>query len=191
MDHVKDKIIDKIIDLIINIVGVMIGGLLAYILAKWQMKKQNENKEDEEKRILKLKLQRCFIEFEYNQKMIEQLWNTMRDTGVYPKDEQWEYYLSINNSLSFLHYEDLVRTGLNNKLPEDIDNKIFDIYSKTIDIYNLTTQSYRETKSLKSNPNPNKNIEKPALDLVNYISRSNEIRIMNMKAIKDYIGTHS
>jgi hypothetical protein len=163
-----DDLLSKWPDLLINILGVLIGGLLAYGIAKWQISRQAEDKKKEDLKLLSNKFEKACVEIRDNRNKAEHLYKAMRESSKEATVQEWNYFISIGNSLSFVYYHDIIRSGLNNLLPDSVNNELYSAYDMTQDLFNFIQQCYNQSLALRSIPNPKVALTMPQDNLKTY-----------------------
>ncbi|WP_199624790.1 hypothetical protein [Paenibacillus alkalitolerans] len=155
-------------DLIINILGVLIGGLLAYVIAKWQITRQSKDKLKDDLKLLDNKYLKVCVEARDNRNTAEQLYKAIRDVGPEATLEEWHYFISIGNKLSFLYFHDILRSGLNNLLPDKVNDEMYTANEMAQNLYHYIQQCANHSFALRSIPNPKVGLNLPLENLKTY-----------------------
>lgn len=163
-----DLILSKWPDLVINILGVLIGGLLAYGVAKWQISRQAKDKKTDDLKLLSNKFEKVCIEVRDNRNIAEQLYKTLRDVGSSATVEEWRYFITIGNKLSSFYFKDIIRTGLNELLPNNVNQELYTAHECSQDLYHFIQQCANHSFALRSIPNPKDDLSLPLNNLKTY-----------------------
>ncbi|MCL6605662.1 MAG: hypothetical protein K6T94_22595 [Paenibacillus sp.] len=160
-----DELTNKWPELVITISGVFLGAILALWLAKWQLSRQAQEKLKEEKITLQHKYDRILIELRENRDSIKVLSEALGESSVDTTHQEWEYMISIANSLSLYLYHDLINTSLNKLLYQDIDKELYNSYKYVQELYHYVHKQAKYHFALKSIPNPRTQLNTPYKNL--------------------------
>lgn len=163
-----ENLLSKWPDLVINILGVLIGGLLAYAIAAWQIARQAKDKKKDDILLLKYKFSKICVETRDNRNTVEQLYKALQIASKSATPQEWNYFVAIGNSLGFLYYHDIIRTGLINLLPDEVNRELYNAYDHSQDLFNFIQQCYHQSQALHSIPNPQVNLTLPQDNLKTY-----------------------
>ncbi|OMF30944.1 hypothetical protein [Paenibacillus sp. FSL H8-0259] len=155
-------------ELTITISGVFLGAILALWLAKWQLSRQAQEKLKEERITLEHKYDRVLTELRDNRNSIKILSEALGESSIDTTREEWEYMISIANSLSLYLYHDLINTSLNKLLPPKIDKELYNSYKYVQDLNHYVYKQAKLHFALRSISNPRTQLNIPYNNLCKF-----------------------